>query len=760
MGKSSSKRQILEKLATAVVMADPADTGSMSQILDLFVQLNDGWGKKDEAIGTIASKSIAELKALIGGTSPHRPTSFNAVCSSVSSLQAAVRNKDRRSDSDGDSDGPAEEPAAQAKVEAPPPAIPAKSGEKLIPLEEPVAPAAAVAPPPPAEAQGPKTVHRDAETLELHGDFLQESDAGLDQADEILMAVEAEGLNPEKINALFRVFHSIKGVAGFLELTDVTALAHITETLLNSVRDGELKLEGTALEVVFESTAMSRNLLTAVRRAVETSTEIQSVPGLHALIGRIDTAIKTGTAPSAEEPASAPAPAPAPVAAAKSAPAPAASKPAPSPQAAEPAEASSEPEESSGTSAPSGEQSNKLRETVKVDLERVDQMVEMIGELIIVESMVVHAPEITSVSSLRLRRHLSQLSKISRDLQDIGMRMRMVPVKGVFQKMARLVRELSRKTGKKVSLAVSGETTEMDRSMVERIEDPLVHMIRNSCDHGIESPDERIKAGKRPEATVRLSAYHEGGSIVIEISDDGRGLHKEKILKKAITQKLIHEGENLSENEIHNLIFMPGFSTASQVTEISGRGVGMDVVKRNVEAMRGRVTIASTFGSGTTFRLMLPLTLAIIDGMLVACGQERYILPSLSIVESLKPTKAMISTFAQKDELLNVRGEMLPLLRLSRLFNVADAQIDATQALAVVVEGMGKKFAFLVDDVVTQQQVVIKPLSAGLENTEYYSGAAILSDGKVGLILNIDRISSLIKRSGSSSQRFSQEKVA
>jgi two-component system chemotaxis sensor kinase CheA len=311
--------------------------------------------------------------------------------------------------------------------------------------------------------------------------------------------------------------------------------------------------------------------------------------------------------------------------------------------------------------------------------------------------------------------------------------------------MARMVRDLSRKTGKNVVLVQSGESAEMDRSMVERIEDPLVHMIRNSVDHGIESNvDDRTAAGKPAQATIKLSAFHEGGSIVIEIADDGRGLGREAILKKARAQGLVREGDNPSDAEVWGLIFLPGFSTAKEVTEISGRGVGMDVVKRNIESMRGRVTVTSTPGKGTTFRLILPLTLAIIEGMLVACGSERYIVPSLSIVESLKPTDTMVHAFADRGELVNVRGEMLPLVRLQRLLGVGGEERPPTEALIVVVETMGRRVGLLVDDVITQQQVVIKPLGEGLGDTEMLAGAAILSDGRVGLILNVDRIGGVV----------------
>jgi len=367
----------------------------------------------------------------------------------------------------------------------------------------------------------------------------------------------------------------------------------------------------------------------------------------------------------------------------------------------------------------------------------------MIGELVVVEAMVVNAPEIAGASSVRVRNCLAQLAKVTRDLQDVGMHMRMLPVAGVFQKMARLVRDLSRKSNKQVRLVTSGEATEMDRSVVEHIADPLVHMIRNAVDHGLEPRDERVARGKPEVGQLRLSAFHEGGSVVIEIADDGRGLDRARIVAKAVEKGLIPSGDGLTDAEVHALIFAPGFSTAAQVTEISGRGVGMDVVKRNIEALRGRVAISSTPGAGTKFRVVLPLTLAIIDGMLVACGDERYILPTLSIVESVQPGPGTLVTLAGVHEMINLRGELLPLVRMDRLFDVAGAERDPIRALVVVVEGMGRRVGLLVDEVVTQQQVVIKSLGRGIGATRFVSGAAILSDGRVGLILNVEEIAGL-----------------
>ena len=573
-------------------------------------------------------------------------------------------------------------------------------------------------------AERPARVERDAETVALFGEFLVESAEGLNQVERILMEVERDGGNRAAVDSLFRVFHTVKGTAGFLDLADVVALAHETEAALNHCRDGRLELEGQVVDLVFDSTSVLREMLEAIRRAVESGAPIASRPGLAQLVERIR------AVSAAAEPESAAASSEAEAAADAGA------RAEPARGDRDEAAASATPARGGGGGAP------KLKETIKVDLERVDSLVEMIGELVVVESMMVNAPEIADASSVRVRNCLAQLAKVTRDLQDVGMHMRMVPVSGVFQKMARLVRDLSRKSGKSVRLVTSGEATEVDRSMVERLADPLVHMIRNAVDHGLEAPAARAAAGKPSRAEIQLSAYHEGGSVVIEIADDGRGLDRAAIVRKAIEKGLIASADGMSEADIQALIFAPGFSTAAKVTEISGRGVGMDVVRKNVEAMRGRVLISSTPGQGTRFKIVLPLTLAIIDGMLVACGNERYIIPTLSIAGSIKPTRSMLVSLAQANEMIKLRHQLLPLVRLDRLFGTPGARSDPTEALVVMVEGVGRRIALLVDEVVTQQQVVIKSLGEALPHTRFVSGAAILSDGRVGLILNVEEIAS------------------
>ena len=422
-----------------------------------------------------------------------------------------------------------------------------------------------------------RPLFRDEETIALVGEFLSESDEGLARADRTLMNIEHKHASAEAINDLLRVFHTIKGVAGFLELRDIIDLAHTTESMLNRCREGTLALAGAPLDLVFDATSVMRTMLSDLRVSVEHNSPLHSPTELATLLRRIATICEAERLPET----------PLPFVTQGERSGVVKTKPyrdvTP--------EKVREPLANRGATAPqilgaqcrarefAPDHSTKLRETIKVDVERVDNLVEMIGELVVVEAMVVGAPEIDRRASARVRNCLAQLAKVTHDLQDVGMRMRMLPVEGVFQKMARMVRDLGRWNGKQVTPVLDGQSTEMDRSMVEQIADPLLHMIRNAIDHGIELPEVRRVAGKAAQGTIKLSAYHEGGGIVIEVADDGRGLDRETIRAKARSQKLIGAEDVLNDSETDALIFAPGFSTAKQVTEISGRGVGMDVVR-------------------------------------------------------------------------------------------------------------------------------------------------------------------------------------
>ncbi len=373
-------------------------------------------------------------------------------------------------------------------------------------------------------------------------------------------------------------------------------------------------------------------------------------------------------------------------------------------------------------------------ETVRVDRRRLDDLINQIGELVIGSSMV--EQELLSFNGGLALDSMSALGKIVRDLQEMSLSLRMVPIAATFQKMNRVIRDVAKKLGKQIDFVTEGDDTELDKSVVDQIGDPLIHMVRNAADHGIEMPDVRQAAGKNPEGTVRLRAFQQGGNIYIELSDDGKGLDKQRILNKAIERGLIAADANLSEQDIYNLIFLPGFSTASEVTELSGRGVGMDVVRRNVEALQGSVSVRSVPGQGSTVTVRLPLTLAILDGLLVRLDQEVFIIPLLSVIESVSVQAKDIRPIVGVGEVISLRGEVVSLLRLHKMLGIPRS-IHEDQGLIVIVEDQGRRVALLVDELVGQQQVVIKNLEANFRKVPGVGGATILGDGRVALILDI-----------------------
>jgi len=380
--------------------------------------------------------------------------------------------------------------------------------------------------------------------------------------------------------------------------------------------------------------------------------------------------------------------------------------------------------------------------SIRVDLDRIDRLVNMVGELVITQSMLSQqTSELPSDSMPNMARGLEELALHTRELQESVMAIRMQPVKSVFSRMPRLVRELSTKLNKKVKLNTIGENTEVDKTVIEEISDPITHMIRNSLDHGLESPEERVEAGKPEVGTVTLSAEHRGGRIVITIADDGRGINREAVVKRALQRGLISDPNQLSDDEIDNMIFAPGFSTAEQVTDVSGRGVGMDVVRRNIQSLGGRVSIQSTPGKGSRFTLTLPLTLAVMDGMIVEAGAEKYVIPITNIVESLRPSREALKKLPNGQRLVRIRGQYIPLCALYNVFNISGARKDPARALVVLVES--EEFGttgIVVDRLLGQQQVVIKSLESNYRPVPGVSAATILGNGKVAPILDIEAI--------------------
>ncbi len=418
---------------------------------------------------------------------------------------------------------------------------------------------------------------------------------------------------------------------------------------------------------------------------------------------------------------------------------------------------------------------NSISSTIRVDLGKLDHLINTVGEMVIIHSMFQqlmkdsdklrvtsnesspprpllgkggsdggYSSRITDHGSLNLEVILSQLQRIGKEIQESAMSLRMLPVGEVFQRFTRLVRELSSGEGKDVELLITGEETELDKGVLEKITDPLVHIIRNSIDHGIEMPDERISKGKPGKGTIHLSAYQMGDSVFIEVEDDGRGLNKEKILAKAFSNGTIRSVEeaasDMTDDQVYGLIFLPGFSTADRVTDISGRGVGMDVVKRNIESLNGRVSIRTRQGAGTLITIKIPLTLAIIEGLAAAVGDEVFIIPLPSVVESLRPERGNVKTLEERGEVVQVRGEYIPLVRLHELLGITPRIANPWEAIVVVTACDGGKFCFLVDDLIGQQQVVIKSLGAAVPKVGDIAGGTILGDGKVALVLDVPGI--------------------
>lgn len=400
-----------------------------------------------------------------------------------------------------------------------------------------------------------------------------------------------------------------------------------------------------------------------------------------------------------------------------------------------------------GKEAPAGREKPAARASestsIRVAVEKVDQLINLVGELVITQSMLAQrSNELDPVTHGDLITSMGQLQRNARDLQESVMSIRMMPMEYVFSRFPRLVRDLASKLDKQVELTLQGSSTELDKSLIERIIDPLTHLVRNSLDHGIESPQKRVEAGKSPVGNLILSAEHQGGNICIEVTDDGAGLNRERILAKAMSQGMA-VSENMTDEEVGMLIFAPGFSTAEQVTDVSGRGVGMDVVKRNIQEMGGHVEIKSKQGSGTTIRILLPLTLAILDGMSVKVNDEVFILPLNAVMESLQPREEDLHPLAGGERVLEVRGEYLPLVELWKVFDVTGAKTEATQGIVVILQSAGRRYALLVDQLIGQHQVVVKNLESNYRKVPGISAATILGDGSVALIVDVSALQGL-----------------
>jgi len=553
---------------------------------------------------------------------------------------------------------------------------------------------------------------------DLVRDFVTEGFEYLEHAEEALLSLESDPRDKEAVNVVFRAFHTIKGVSGFLELHRISDLAHHAESLLSKVRDDELSYTGAVADLSLRGIDVLKALLESVSDAMEDGI-LRLTPDFGPLFTVLEDPdlpekIRNGSVDGIRK--------------------------------ADAVEADTDGyDEGDGTGGAGdveregGRRTKGAEGSVRVRTDRLDRLVDMVGELVIAHSMLAQDPKIL-MDRGGLSRKVDHSAKILRELQDLSTTLRMVPLKPAFRKVTRVVRDLSKKIGKPVELVTEGEDTEIDRTMVDVLGDPLVHMVRNSLDHGLEAPDERAVAGKSKKGKIRISAYQAGGNVVIEVADDGRGLNREKILAKAIERGVVESDRGMTDREIYNLIFAPGFSTAEKVTEVSGRGVGMDVVRRNVESLRGRVSIDSEPGRGSVFSIHLPLTLAITDGMVIRVGSQRYIIPSVKIHMSMRPDHDAISTVSGKGEMVMIQGSLLPIIRLHRLWSIPDAVENPTEGLLVIVGEGRHRSALLVDELVTQQQFVVKPLSGVVADTQGVAGGAIMGNGDVGLILDPEGI--------------------
>jgi two-component system chemotaxis sensor kinase CheA len=583
-----------------------------------------------------------------------------------------------------------------------------------------------------------------ADDIEILTDFISEAEDNLNNIEVSLIELEQEPENAEIINDIFRPIHTIKGVSGFLSLDKINRLSHATENLLDSARSGDFIINHLATDAILESVDLLKQLIDNVKQGLDNGyrqddghidveilrdklkrLQISLTKGEKEPLGEIlvrKNSLKKQDVEDALE----------------------IQKKHPEKKFGEiliedkkiaPAQIASALMEQSSVK-------RRLDSQVKVSTQKLDDLVDYAGELVIAQSMLRQQ----TMENSALSQTVSQLGQIVNNMQNIAMSMRMIPIKATFMKMIRLVRDLSRKSGKQINLSMTGEETEIDRNVVDALYEPMVHMIRNACDHGIESVEERRKKEKPEQGNIDLRAYHKGGNIVIEIEDDGKGLDREKIMKKAMSTGLITGDEQMTDAQVFNLILSPGFSTANQITDISGRGVGMDVVKEGIEKFRGHLNIESEKGAGSRFIISLPLTLAIIDGMLVRVDGEKYVIPTIAIQKAFRPGADDHFTVEGKGEMVKDRGRLVPLIRLNEVYETSNHVKSVEQSLVVVVESKEERRAFLIDELLGKDEYVIKNLGGNMDDIQGIAGGAILADGKVGLILDVHGIFSIVSK--------------
>lgn len=614
-----------------------------------------------------------------------------------------------------------------------------------LPAAAPEIPVSPPAGPPPVVAPQFEEPSLD-EDRELIAGFVQEAHEHLDSIEVNVLEWESRPEDKEVVNAIFRPFHTIKGMAGFLNLQDIQHLSHELENLLDAAREDKISFSTEISDVILKGVDALNQLLARVEARLAGKPP-QAPPDPSGLLGRVHRLLTGGPAPApaAETPRVGA------VLIQSGSVEPAQVRDALQKQAAgdprmlgqilvDEKKAPPEAVEKALVTQARKEQETTVAKLLKVDTTKMDMLFDMVGELVITHNMLMQNTALHELKDRRILADMGQLKRIISTLQSVALSMRMVPISSTFQKMRRVVYDVAQKAGKKINLHLIGENTEIDRNLVESLYDPLLHMVRNACDHGVEPPEKRLRAGKEETGNVTLEAYQKGGSIYIEIRDDGGGIDPARVRKKAIERGLIDEMDEMDDNAMIQLIFRPGFSTAENVTDISGRGVGMDVVKRAVARQGGRVEVHSEVGSGSQFIIRFPLTLAIVDGIVVMVGAERYILPTIHVKEALRIDKANYTKVAGRGETVLIRDKVYPLIRAHRFFNVSGARTDPWEGILILAENEFRDVAVLVDDIVGKQEVVIKNLGEEFQHVKGVSGGAILGDGRIGLILDVNQI--------------------
>lgn len=572
------------------------------------------------------------------------------------------------------------------------------------------------------------------DSREVLEEFFQEAMEHLENIEAALLDLENDPKDQDAISSVFRSFHTIKGVAGFLDLTPIRVLAHEIETLLDLVRSDRMDLTESVVSLILESRDRLQSLMGQVQEGLNEGAQPSKIIMVSDLIARTHVLMEKRPASANNAVAAAGEPAEGPVQTLDFGP------PAEEEEVipvSGPPVGGSAPDEAPDAARKRATQGDLgSAATIRMNTVKLDGIIDAVGELVIVESQLRDSILSAGTTSARIERNLAQLGRITGELQRSGLSLRMVSLKQLFQKMQRLARDLANKSGKKVLFRTEGEDTEMDRTVVEKIGDPLVHMIRNSMDHGIEPPEEREAAGKAEMGEVVLKAYYQGDNIVLELTDDGRGIRADKVLKKAVERGLAQEGKTYSREEIISFLFLAGFSTAEKVSDISGRGVGMDVVRSNVQKLRGRIDLTSVEGKGSTVRISLPLTMAIIDGLLIRVGDQRYILPVMSVNMTLKPRNGQIYRVQGKGNVIKHREQIFQLIHLGKYFGVkADAQ-TAEDGVVVMIDTDLMCYGLIVDEILHKQEVVVKNLGGTTSHPAGVSGGAILGDGTISLILD------------------------